>query len=135
MTPVLLTLTLTLAAPGPKDKPPASIEGDWVVETHVVGGVESKQFIGEVVSFGGGRMVFDQGREAFNYSLDRTATPFGIDQTDPKDKDYLIPGIFKIDGDVLTMCFPKGGHGERPTTFESPGGTLVILMTLKRAPR
>ena len=39
-------------------------------------------------------------------------------------------GIFKIDGDTLTICLAFAG--DTPTKFESPEGAMTTLITLKR---
>jgi hypothetical protein len=42
----------------------------------------------------------------------------------------MVKGIYKIDGDTLTMCLSP--TGERPAKFESTAGGQTILMTFKR---
>ena len=40
----------------------------------------------------------------------------------------------KVDGDTLTLAFARGAPGAaRPTKFESPEGSEIMVMTLKRA--
>ena len=36
------------------------------------------------------------------------------------------------DGDTLTICLSDKGSTDRPTNFESPEGTNIMLITLKR---
>ena len=66
------------------------------------------------------------------YKLDAKKKPAEIDITPPKE-DGTHLGIFKIDGDTLTICMSDKGASERPTKFESPEGSKVMLLTLKRA--
>ena len=42
MTPALLTLALTVAAPGPKDKPAAlDLVGEWEITSYILGGKDA----------------------------------------------------------------------------------------------
>ena len=71
------------------------------------------------------------------YKLDTKKTPFTIDVEAPGEKGSML-GIFKIDGDTLTICIAGddaagGKNAERPTKFESPEGSRTILVTFKRA--
>jgi hypothetical protein len=44
-----------------------------------------------------------------------------------------LRGIYKLDGNTLTLCLAVGGEeANRPAKFESPAGSMVMLLTLKR---
>ena len=133
MTPTLVALALAVAAPLPKDKPksaPGPIEGRWVVESYVAGGQAEAMRAGMHLTFDGKSVVVAEEKGAdVAYTARPKADPPEIDLTAGKD---LIPGIYKVEGDTLLLCFPKAGGMGRPARFESPAGTTVVLMTLKR---
>jgi uncharacterized protein (TIGR03067 family) len=128
---LLLGLALSVGAPAPKEAPkadPAKIEGDWVIEKYVNGGKVDDKRTGMEVKITADEIT--PGREsAARYTLDPKADPPRIDLTTDK---KTIPGIYKLEGGTLTICFPKG-QGERPSKFESPDGSRIVVMTLKRA--
>ena len=61
--------------------------------------------------------------------LDASKTPKEIDATPSKNK--VMKGIYKIDGDTMTVCFSKPG-GDRPAQFKSKEGTGQILLSYTR---
>jgi uncharacterized protein (TIGR03067 family) len=137
---LLLGLALTVGAPGkdaPKEK--AGIVGTWNGEKAVAGGKELPVPEGGV-SFTfteDGKVTVKEGKrdkpDAGTYKLDPKKDPAEIDLTPPPEKkEKVVLGIYKLDGDTLTLCFGKDG-GERPTKFESPEGSSVVVITLKRA--
>jgi uncharacterized protein (TIGR03067 family) len=70
--------------------------------------------------------------ETASYTADPKKEPAEIDVVGPGGKkDPPILGIFKTDGDTLTLAMSK--DGTRPTKFESPAGSRVMVITMKRA--
>jgi len=127
----LLTVAITLAAPAGKEAKaePGKIEGEWIVEKYVQGGKENEKRKGSHFTFKDGHVsVQEEGGKGIDYKVDPKANPATLDLT------FIasIPGIYNIDGDTLTICFPKGEKGERPKKFESPEGSGLVLMILKR---
>jgi len=47
--------------------------------------------------------------------------------------DRLLPGIYKIDGEELVVCFTDGQKAVRPDDFESKPGSSRVLLRLKAA--
>ncbi len=140
MTPLLLGLALTLAAPAPKkaDEPaPAKLEGEWVVESFDAGPKDAPPP-------GSFRMTFADGKisitdtsgkghaEEAGYTVDTTQKPAHIDIKPGNGPDKLVQGIFEIKGDTMKICFGKGS-GTRPTAFQSEPEKGIIVINLRRA--
>ena len=137
---VLVGLAVLVAAPAPKDPPKKDpgIVGEWVAEKMMAGGMELPVPKGGFTFLfaADGRLTVQEGTkekpDEATYSVDPKKNPAEIDLTPPaQDKVGTMAGIFKIEGDTLTLCFTI--MGERPKGFESPAGAMTMLMTLKRA--
>ncbi len=64
----------------------------------------------------------------WEYKLDPSNEPKQIDLKGGKGL-----GIYKLEGDDLTICAPQDGEGnERPENFGAPEGSDFILMKLRR---
>jgi uncharacterized protein (TIGR03067 family) len=66
-------------------------------------------------------------------TLDETANPktFDLKFTDGPEKGNTNLGIYKLDGDIWTLCLATRGN-IRPKTFATKPGTGIALETLKR---
>jgi uncharacterized protein (TIGR03067 family) len=137
---LLIGLAVVVAAPAPKEAPKkeATIVGEWIGEKAVSGGKEMPVPPGGI-SFGfhadGTLTIKEGGRtdgKTGSYKVDPKKNPAEIDLIPPADKkDDTILGIYKLEGDTLTLCFQKGDP-ERPTKFESPEGERTVVITMKR---
>jgi RNA polymerase sigma factor (sigma-70 family) len=75
------------------------------------------------------------GTKESKYKLDPTAKPKAIDivYNIPGGGEEITRGIYKLEGDKLTLCAKhRAGPDERPTEFESKEGSGMMLMVLKR---
>lgn len=64
------------------------------------------------------------------YNIDSSKNPAELNTTLGKNA-WFTGSIFKIEKDTLTLCYTEGGK-DRPTKFESPAGTRILLLTFKR---
>jgi uncharacterized protein (TIGR03067 family) len=141
---LLLGVALAVGAPAPKaeaKKEPATPVGTWVGVKAVAGGMDLPVPDGgiEFTLTADGQLFVKEGPrekpEAGSYKLDAKKEPAEIDLVPPAGKnDPTILGIYKLDGDTLTLCFGKGrgAAAERPKAFESPAGAEVIVITMTR---
>lgn len=78
------------------------------------------------------------GTESFDnvYQIDESKTPKTIKikkskNADQIEREYSL-GIYKLNGDTLTICMASRPGKERPTKFEAAENSGYILLTLKR---
>jgi RNA polymerase sigma factor (sigma-70 family) len=85
----------------------------------------------KVVLAAGSKLIHKTGDQEAEgtYKIDPTKTPKEIDAS--VGGDHLCHGIYKLEGDTLTICL-AGPDEQRPTEFASKPGTKTMLMVLKR---
>jgi uncharacterized protein (TIGR03067 family) len=75
--------------------------------------------------------IKDEGNKEMTIKLDPTQKPRTIDLVPKNTKDKTVLGIYKLDGDTLTICGTEEKK-ERPTEFTAgPGITTVVLKRAK----
>ena len=138
-TSILVGLALVVGAPAKKDAPPKdppSLVGEWVGESGTRDGKPDNPPAGTSLTFtADGKVHFKEGAkgkpEEGTYKADAKKNPAEIDISPPDAKGETILGIYKIEGDTLTLCFHMGG--ERPGEFAAPPGSQRMLVTCKRS--
>jgi RNA polymerase sigma factor (sigma-70 family) len=110
------------------------ILGTWKLVSYEEGGQKApKEKIegARVIIAAGGKMTMehaDGNVTRGTCKFDHTQKPRQFDFTN--DKKRTMPGIYKLDGDTLTVCYDRSG--DRPTEFASKDGSTVVLQVLKR---
>jgi uncharacterized protein (TIGR03067 family) len=141
---ILLALTALagllwlLLRPPPEPAAPArtdrdQLQGTWRAVRVEFQGVEMKD-AGIRLTFVGDEYVLSAAfgeapRSA--YRLDPTRTPKEIDMVSAAGA--VWPGIYRIEGNTLTICLEQGGQG-RPTAFATRPGQPIFLYVLERMP-
>jgi uncharacterized protein (TIGR03067 family) len=130
-------LALVAAAPGLKDAPakPATLEGEWAVESSVVGGksdgILEKSPIDKIVITADKWQVVRGGRSEYlaNLYVDPKKDPPHMD-VGGGERVEVCKAVYKLEGNTLTICYELGS--ERPKKVESPEGSRIRMMVLKR---
>ncbi len=115
-----------------------SIQGEWKVDSAKANGQEPQGDEGERIKGSTWTITADKITVTFkgedrvsSYEIDAAAKPKIINVM--TEKEGTFKGIYKLDGDTLTICASVGrGDNERPTEFESKEGGFTMLLVLKR---
>jgi uncharacterized protein (TIGR03067 family) len=126
-----------LAAPGLKEDKNdlKKLQGEWQIESWIQLG--QKINVTGTWTFKEDKYTLDQGGdnvEDGTIKLNQKKKPAVMDLeiTGGNCAGKNQPGIYKIDGDTLTLCFAWPGVADRPTDFDSTRENRWILITLKR---
>jgi uncharacterized protein (TIGR03067 family) len=138
----VLVPTVALAAAGDDTKVAADLKamvGKWKVEKAEVGGKDitdfAKQMQFEIRDGGKYTTVIGDEKDVGTFTVDPSKSPKELDvkPTGGPNKGKTVKGIYKIDGDTLTVCYGfEADKAGRPTKFDSKAGDKTLLMTYKR---
>lgn len=117
----------------------ADLQGEWKMVKAESNGkpLPEEKVARTTLVVDGNTMYFQDGekkQEEVTITLDVSKKPHAIDITPTrKDAAKAIQGIFRREGDRLTIAFTRRG-GERPTEFAAPAGgeKIVTVMELER---
>jgi len=144
MTPTAFLLAALLAAPAPDPGGSAKedlkkLQGEWSPTAIQINGEKApdKKLARTKLVVKDDKFTALEDGEVSDEStvrLDPAKEPRAIDLafTAGPDKDKSVQGIYKLDGDVLTVCVAEPGK-DRPKEFASAEGSGHILLVFKRA--
>ena len=134
----LSTLVFLLLAPAAEpDTALKPFQGTWVIaEANLAGRDHIDDFGGMKLAITGDKYVINFGKnsEKGTLKIDATKAHKRIDLTTAKGgpfKGRNLPGIYEFKGDTLIICL-NSEKPDRPTTFDAPEKTPMMLLTYKR---
>jgi uncharacterized protein (TIGR03067 family) len=107
------------------------LQGSWKCIHNELMHVQTPQMLGRVHIYFGRRFRIDTDKGSEEFRIDENSEPKRIDFDDGRSP--LIQGIYKLDGDRLTICTGAPGH-PRPTTFSTSLRNKSILTVVVRVP-
>ena len=145
-----LPLTAAPAAGPPKPGPRSDLEkmqGTWYRTRFVAGGEVQEEPPGDgTIVIKGTHLQWPTPEDSWTMTLDPTRDPkwfayrgniSSAKDPLPSNTDIAYRGIYRLEGDTLTICVFRGGKEKqfekyRPTKFESTPGSGVYLQVFKR---
>jgi RNA polymerase sigma factor (sigma-70 family) len=114
------------------------LQGTWQIISAEIGGkqaddAELAQMKEKPFVFKGDKVISKYESE---YQLDTTKNPKWIDLVPldgpPNEKGKTFRGVYRIEGDKLTICFGVVPDGDRPSSLTPPAGEVAGVLVLKR---
>lgn len=110
--------------------------GKWKVEKATLGGNDLTEMVKtlslELLPGGKWKMVVGEEKADGTVTLDASKTPKELDvkTENGMQKGMTMKGIYKLDGDTMTVAYNVGG-GERPKGFDAKGETTLLIVYKK----
>ena len=135
---LILGTGLVLAQPATQAQ--KQLEGNWIATKAERDGKAADAVVGHQLSFAGNRFHIQSkdGKPLYagTVRVNPSAKPAAIDleNTEGVVKGKAWKGIYRLDGDTLTICDNEPNLAERrPTVFEAKSGSGYVLITFRRA--
>lgn len=138
---VVLSLSAAATVSGGGRKAPPTFSGSW---SKVGGIINGKKIPAEVYQNDGYELRFKEDMyseaimgkftEGGTFRIDASKNPATIDftVTHGKEQGKTQLGIFKIEGDVMTLALALHGNPNRPRNFEGSGNLVVSILKRNR---
>jgi uncharacterized protein (TIGR03067 family) len=128
-------LALILTAPALKDSKPPPIVGVWEITSFHFNGKDRSATLNATWEFtaDGRWLITTNGKDTpgdRRYKSDLSADPATVDLDAGPGTDPRL-GIFRVDGDSMTLCIVSG-RPQRPAGFDAPPGSANWLYALER---
>jgi uncharacterized protein (TIGR03067 family) len=112
------------------------MQGSWEIAQAVFGGKPFPLDAKTVLTIKGREyeLTMPGAADKGKLTVDTTAVPYQltIEGTEGPNKGTKIPCIVKLEKEQLVVCYQLDGGEARPTTFESPDGSSLLLANYQR---
>jgi len=141
---IVLAASVALAQDKKDDKKPAKLEGTYVLAEMEIGGEKLPADLfakapeaERTIKITADKLISaKKGKDdAVSYKVDASKTPAQIDIVEKTEggKDQKLYGIYKLDGDTLTICAVESDKpDDRPKEFKTSKDSKAMLMVLKK---
>jgi uncharacterized protein (TIGR03067 family) len=141
-TRLLLAIALSFTTSDDRlDAEKAKHQGEWEVTSYIRDGKEASPEIRSSIRriVDGDHVVWKRDGQSFagtRFEIDPSKSPTAIDLIPDggPHRDKHVLGIYRLEGDVLTICVADVDQ-PRPTTFEADPGSKKTLQKLHRVKR
>lgn len=151
----IMVAGLAMSAPVPKDTAGRdalkALAGEWVVVESETFGRKGELHVGDVFKFEGDGLAHQGRGKPLEYRLRLRVSPKGEPSqmdwrpSEPEDANWSHRGIYKLDGNKLTVCvlahFEADDEKDRPSEFRTKAGRKKgeaagsVLLVLERKGR
>jgi uncharacterized protein (TIGR03067 family) len=115
------------------------LQGEWVLKEGQRSGTKFEENDDKLIlEIKGGRWFFTGQEKGEFVAISPDADPkcFDLKSMEPATKGRVHEGIYKIDGDTLTICIHEGKEKNRPgrfgTTADEPNTILTVFKRVKK---
>jgi len=143
--PAVLLLLIVAVADAPKPAPTVDVaelkkfQGKWAVTGHTFGGKKTpeKDTTNWTLEVSGVKVVVREKIDVIEdlaiNTLNPKTKPGSVDMkvTGGEDLDKVVKGIYRLEGDTLTICIAEPGR-DRPTAFDAKAGTGHTLFVFRK---
>lgn len=135
---MLTAVAVVLAASAGVAADKSPIDGNWTIESVTRDGKKDDAFTGasRVHENGKYTMKAAEGKtlptSEGGFTADADKKTIDMKPTGGRYKDKTLLGVYKLDGDTLTIAFAEPGK-DRPTGFDSKEGSGVVVAVMKKA--
>jgi uncharacterized protein (TIGR03067 family) len=114
------------------------LQGKWVLKSAERGGkpvdLDKEEHVPKSITFKDGKVTIEtqKGEQKGSFKIGRAEKLGTLDLTHDEKKEQVIKGIYRLEGDTLTVCVNEGKLSDRPTEFGAKEGSHQVVAVFTR---